>query len=604
MIVYGDAQYVVRLIDLVADLRGCAACCAVPTLDRLRALLIRAGQLEQAVFDAPTSATLRARAHALTALAGQLFYAAWARANNCAEVFEIDGAASSLARVEQLIDTMPLPDTRVTVYLPEGFAFYALFPDHYCLAAQRWLREQRESVSRYAVIVSVRSIGTTLGAVVAAVLGHAGWHVTSLSVRPTGHPFDRQTDLGDLWIADDVWGLVVDEGPGLSGSSMASVAAALVRAGVRRQRIVFFPGHGGEPGWAALGAVRTWWRATPRYPAAPEALRFDGRLLPEALAEATRRLCDSPIAQVEDFGGGLWRQAVYQDADHWPAVCTPFERSKYRVTLRNGQQVLWKFSGLAGAPGGSSSNAEAEAALLRRRAAQGWGPALLGVAHGFVAMKWIDGEVLHSTDATPELLAHIGRYIADVAAPPLSLDEQQAALARLTEIAYWNVWEAFGQAAAERIHACAEAAWASIAQPLATYGDGRLAPGKWLRLPTGRVLKLDAGGHALDHTAVGSQPVVWDLAGAILEWRLCAQQAAHLLDSYHTVGGQPVAAPLLAFCRLAYAAFRLGQTTLCAQIAPDPAEQARLWRAAALYRAAITDELEQCAAITASAART
>src|SRR5205807_4142207 len=90
---------------------------------------------------------------------------------------------------------------------------------------------------------------------------------------------------------------------------------------------------------------------------------------------------------------------------------------------------------------------------------------------------------------------------------------------RVREMVRVNVHEALGQGAADRACGIADAAasWTESAE-LPAYGDGRLAPHEWLRTPDGRILKFDCGGHESDHTIVGQQPVLWDVAGAIVEW--------------------------------------------------------------------------------------
>ncbi len=74
------------------------------------------------------------------------------------------------------------------------------------------------------------------------------------------------------WIWRQVWqfgpaslGLVVDEGPGISGSSMAATAAAWSRRGWLQSGIAFLPGHGNEPGGAGAPEVQRWWQMAPRY---------------------------------------------------------------------------------------------------------------------------------------------------------------------------------------------------------------------------------------------------------------------------------------------------------------------------------------------------
>ena len=95
-----------------------------------------------------------------------------------------------------------------------------------------------------AFVVGVRSIGTTMSAVAAAAIRARGGAAERCTVRPTGNPFDRRTVLSDATVARarhhaasgcDV--IVIDEGPGLSGSSLLSAVDALAGAGVPRERV-------------------------------------------------------------------------------------------------------------------------------------------------------------------------------------------------------------------------------------------------------------------------------------------------------------------------------------------------------------------------------
>src|SRR5205085_4840116 len=103
---------------------------------------------------------------------------------------------------------------------PEGFCFYALHPlDYADLALQIPLSDKPIAV------IGIRSIGTTLSAVVAAALWQAvpSRKVERATVRPSGHPYDRKTVLsGDTLFfvqrnrQENSTFLIVDEGPGLS----------------------------------------------------------------------------------------------------------------------------------------------------------------------------------------------------------------------------------------------------------------------------------------------------------------------------------------------------------------------------------------------------
>ncbi len=91
-------------------------------------------------------------------------------------------------------------------------------------------------------VLGIRSIGVTLSAVACAALGLRGIDCRRISVRPGGHPYDRRLRssprLGQ-WVrsAADAEFLVVDEGPGISGSSFLAVAEALERCGIQNNRI-------------------------------------------------------------------------------------------------------------------------------------------------------------------------------------------------------------------------------------------------------------------------------------------------------------------------------------------------------------------------------
>lgn len=322
--------------------------------------------------------------------------------------------------------------------------------------------------------------------------------------------------------------------------------------------------------------MRDWWRATPRRVAGPDAPVFGGKTLAEMLAGRS----GGPVVRVEDLGGGVWRGAAYPDERQWPAAFPAFERAKYRAVRADGSAVLWKFEGLAG-------GAEEGAARMAELARRGWTLAPLDCALGFVARSWVEAAPLCREDRDPALLRRIGRYIAEAALPAVQVVEQRAGLERLREMLYWNVREALGVAAAERA-----SAYRGLAPeyPWPSYGDGRLGPEEWLRRPDGRLLKVDGVGHRNDHTAVGAQPVAWDLAGAMVEWDLDDGAARPLLETFAKAGGEPPPVSALSFYRLAYAAFRLGQCVMCAGMA-DSAERRRLEAAGGFYRSQLERRL-------------
>ncbi|MCU1275426.1 MAG: hypothetical protein JWO48_2857, partial [Bryobacterales bacterium] len=154
------------------------------------------------------------------------------------------GSACDL-RISSALDTLcrsPLPQ-RVELSVPEGYAYYALYPEMYVEAARAWWAEAKPE---RVVVIGIRSIGTSLSAVVAASLERDGTRALRYTVRPRAHPFERCIALQPEFETElrqhaDWHFAVVDEGPGLSGSSFGSVAEKLAELGVADDRIVLFP---------------------------------------------------------------------------------------------------------------------------------------------------------------------------------------------------------------------------------------------------------------------------------------------------------------------------------------------------------------------------
>lgn len=602
MIVYGDPQFEKKWGALAARLsRRLARIVAAdgpPSLDAARAVLIEAGQLEQACEDAADRfpPEFRVQIRELTDALARLFYRRWA-----GETIP-DGTLREIARASGCLENAAeFARVRVTVKLPEGFAFYALYPGQYCAAAVRWAAEQREKSP--VLVVGIRSIGTTLSAVVCAALRALGWDPRRVTVRPGGHPFSREAELprgcATAELAAAGWALVVDEGPGLSGSSMAAAAQACIRAGFAPERIVFFPGHAGEPGGAASPETRALWRAVPRRVVAQRDLRWangiGGADLFGMLATRAARVLRQPVVRVENMSGGEWRRVCFENESDWPEVCAEWERQKIRCVAANGDAVLWKFAGLAPAPPRISASAEACSSVLRRRHRDGWTPAPVGTCLGFVGTRWIAGAPLRADDLTDALLRRIGGYVCAVAGAPLARAEERAARLRLAGMLEQNTRESLGDSAAERARDCAarvaNAAGDSPRQPAS--GDGWLAPREWVRAAAdGRIWKTGSTGHDADHTVLGRQPVAWDVAGVLVEWRCGAREISTLLNIVQRELRIQIPPAVLDFHRAAYAAFHLGRVSLSANSAAcPPAEKQRLEAAIARYRGELARSL-------------
>jgi hypothetical protein len=591
MLVYGDHKFKGQLQALRARLYALTqeAFAHQGNLDLLRTLLIFCGQVEQGVHDTLGQALpwheanpVIGQFHLATAQAAEAFYSvAWQQPIGLPPPLVATGTA--LRHLRHTLDSVDqAPTVALTVKVPEGFSIYAVYPEQYLVAAAHWLADHRLQQSQGAVVVGIRSIGTTLAAVVSTVLRAAGWQVQSFTVRPTGHPYTRQVAISERLIAPTAFGLIVDEGPGISGSSMAATANALVKAGLERRNLAFFPGHPNHPGGAGSQEVQTWWQTTPRYVAELKDLTFNGLLLQDALASTL----PEPVLQRENFSGGLWRQYVYPDSSRWPALCTAFERIKYRYTLQSGKRVLFKFLGLASRSPDLTSTAEAAAALLYERATRGLALPVHSVAYGFIAIEWVEGTPITLSARSPELIEAMGAYIAQVAGTSMQEDETRIAIECLAEMLYVNTGEALGEQAAK----LTQRYQVSTLDGQHAYGDGHLHPYEWIYDQDDQLVKVDSVGHDCDHTLIGTQPIAWDIAGAIVEWGLAGEAIKRLLEAFRAAGGTSIAPATLDFYQAAYLAFRLGQGSLAAQV-HDPAEQQRILRANTGYRRQLADLL-------------
>jgi hypothetical protein len=601
MIVYGDPGFTADVDRLAERLRAripglnpplltngtCLARVAV--LDRFRDLLVEAGQLEQAFADLPDNGAASGRAGSSRLQSIQSITEAAAEAFCTVRETGRPGA-TTLSRLRGLLEGLGHVQAEARVRVPEGFAFYRLYPEQYGEAALAWAAEHPSALCPRVLVVGIRSIGTTLSAVVSAALAGTGRQVRRITLRPVGPPFDRRAHVEPAIARGSTGAIVVDEGPGLSGSSMAAVASALSRAGMDAAAISFMPGHAREPGSQAGESTRAWWARTRRYVVPLENLRWFGLPFHRVLACLTGELtgCTGPV-QVQDLSAGRWRD-VLSDGEREGTVAWPsFERAKYRCVDGTGRKVLWKFGGFAGGAGGIEGHggAAGDFETMVARAREGWTRAPLGCGHGFVAQPWIEGKRLRADPADNGSTRMLARYVAASRGPAMSRATVGGSRQRLGEILECNAREGVGEAAACRARSWSREVASLWVEGLLAGHDSHLAPHEWVSAD-GRVFKTDCVSHACGHTAPGLQPSGWDLAAAMVEWRLAPNGRADLLATAAAAGLGPVDRRLVDYCRAAYAAFRMGE---CRQ--EMAAGHAGLQRASEGYERYLAEVLEE-----------
>ncbi|MDB4965168.1 MAG: hypothetical protein JWN44_857 [Myxococcales bacterium] len=522
-------------------------------VEAARARLVELGVLEAAVEDArhperdavdATTSALREAMHA----AGRALVAA------------IDGhregeaaAAGRCRTLRAALDPAMLPAS-VEERAPEGYVHYGVFPERYVAAARRIARTLRPA---RAVCVGLRSIGTSLSAAAAAALAASGVAVRSFTVRPRGAAFARELRLDSalaraLVEERDALFLICDEGPGLSGSSFAAACRALTDGGAAPERVLLLPSWDADGSTFVSDDARRSWARHRRF-----VVDFDPRIL--------------DAGGLVDLSAGAWRTRVFSDERDWPATQPRHERRKYLAGRR-----LYKFAGFG-------RFGEARVQMARDLASAGFGPPVVGFAHGFVEQPWLSGRPLdrarpsRSVARVAAYLEHRRRFVV---APRIDA----TALVEMTRV---NATTLFGAGAPARMDGWARAASAAHerARTPAVHLDARLQPVEWL--DAALALKLDAVDHGVGHFHPGPHDRAWDVAGACVE--LFDEPAAAKLVAIlsRTDETLPARMPLY---EAAYLAWHCGYAQLAA--ASTPAADAERWaRAHTGYRARLERRL-------------
>lgn len=378
--------------------------------------------------------------------------------------------------LEQGIADAHQGSAEIEMKIPEGFTFYQLFPEQYAVAAHKWMTAHKPT--GVIIVIGLRSIGTTLSAVVTNELQKAGWEVRRITARPSGPPFDRKLRLPEWVTSEGSVFLIVDEGPGMSGSSFAAARRAI---GSNRE-VHFFPSHNGPPGAAATEETRRIWRETPRWTATleetsiqkPEGARFVGPSLP------------------------------------WP-----FDLS-----------------------GGAVQCAQ-------RAAAESCGIPIIEARDGWIVFERVEGKA--ATFAEIEEI--LPRHIAVLAGEEIDLCETYERVRFMIEA---NIEKAFGlKRSFETEH---------LPHRRRITGDGRVGPGNWIKA-NGRIWKRDTTGRGLSHFVAYRVPVVWDVAQAILLWKLSPHEEKRFCAACHSCGVE-FSRDELTFWKFAVAAYELGKAVM------------------------------------------
>jgi len=488
--------------------------------------LIQAGELEAALADAQCP-----DAPAASALTGALAYKV------CTGNWETG------ASPQQLAARIRVPES-ISVSPPEGFTYYALHPSDFAKAITRIPVEPQACA-----IVGIRSIGTTLGAMTAAALRVSGRPTSRITVRPTGHPYSRNTEFNaeqTCWINDRVLEnsqfLIVDEGPGRSGSTFLSVAEALLRTGVLRETITIIGSRQFDPASLCAEHAADRWR--------------DFRFISTIPSVNTR------FENCLYLGGGEWRKYFCDSEEQWPQSWTQMERLKF---LSPDHKTLFKFEGMGpiGADIRSRAFALAEA---------GFSPTVTDAGDGFLAYLALEGRHLRKEDLSASLLERMAQYCAFRVS---EFRSERPAPNELRQMLEFNAQQEFGR------ELKLEPDDLDCTEPVLV--DGRMQPYEWIRTESSEFIKTDAISHGDNHFFPGPCDIAWDLAGAAVEWHLESAELRFLLDKFARASGIHLSRKIAPYM-LVYCIFRLGFCKMAMSTVPGSSEERRLQQAYRYYR--------------------
>lgn len=579
MLVYGDQSRIENPRDaferLDEMLRGLGRLPAgIERHAVLVAALIDAGELAQGLADAQFEDLGHdARSGLTDALMALLIGIASCVRRSWRTGFRQLGSLPAEAELRSVM-SHPLPDA-ITTKAAEGFSLYGLYPETYLEAAGALHKAERPTL-----VIGLRSIGAPLAAVVAA-----GSDLrNAVTLRPAGDPFNREIRLADSLSAEILAGkdaryAVVDEGPGLSGSSFGAVADFLEDAGVAPERIHFFPSHAGMPG--GCSSERHWlrWQKARRHVVDIGEMLIHQPKRPEHRLETwAAALIGPPTGEMMEISGGWWREIRYSREAEWPPVKPQLERRKFLLPTADGRWLL-RFVGLG-------SMGERKLSRARSLHAAGFTPEVAGFRHGFLVERWIDGAVSLDREFgdRDRVVEQVGRYLGFRARHFEAGAEQGASVTALAEMARFNTAQMLGDDAARGLAPLLRDAGLLQGAVRRVETDNRLHAWEWLYAPDGRLLKTDSLDHHAGHDLIGCQDVAWDIAGATVELNLSESECQRLCRIVAGQSGHPVDAALLALLTPCYLAFQMADHAMAANsVAPESAEARRLRTAVDRY---------------------
>ena len=542
--------------------------CGKPDHQAVVELLIEFAELESAVTDVfcmerDDLHELLSPLRELSILNGLLLYHSW--------VGKAESLPLTIKRIQNLFEkimNLDLPKS-ICIRVSEGFIHYGIFPETYARAAERFHCNTQPS---RVVCIGIRSIGTALSAVVGSVLQELGSKIDSLTLRPRGHPFDRKILLSDKLefflksLSDkNAYYLVIDEGPGLSGTSLCATAQKLSELGIEDSRIVLFPcwEPDGEDFVSEIAKKR--WGLHAKYSTTFEEVWLNSDKLNSVL----------PSPNIQDISAGNWRSILFQETAQSPAVHHHHEQRKY-LSVENGHRWLVKFAGL-----GRYGRIKRD--RLATLASTGTVPPPVGFAHGFLVTPFHNGRpFLPGSVIRKDFIHTIADYLAFI--HHSFSNGERVSSDEMLQMIRTNIHEGLGEEWVRRIDTMDFRRCFDDSIPVQI--DGRMFPHEWICTENGYI-KADSVDHHIDQFFPRTQDSAWDLAGTCIEFGFDRNQKDYLIDRFQSLTKDRYIRWKLPFYSIAYLAFRLGYSSLCSESLGTSEDGIKFTRMSERYRTSL-----------------
>lgn len=487
--------------------------------------------------------------HDITLASAQLVYDSWGNHEKSDHLLEVIKRGIAQFSSFTIIDRIPVCES-------EGYAFYGLYPEMYMEAA---IEFARINPKKEVVCIGLRSIGTSLCALVDTVLNNNGCRAWSFTVRPKGHPFDRKINIplsvkekilrgGEKIIA------VIDEGPGLSGSSIGGTLQKLIESGVTKNQIVLFPSWNPDgEGFISESAKKLW----PQF-----------RKVTKDFSDIwiVNKKLENMLGMriTHDFSAGNWREYLFKDESEYPSVNSHHERRKFLLIDENKRRFIAKWVGL----GRYGERLVERAEKLNR---YDFNPHIFDKKYGFVIFPFLSGHPVMVNDMCDQLLKFAVDYFT-------ALKKQlpgvlSAPYEKMKEMIYLNVIEGIGEAHLKEINIIEKITKGMYESDIVSV-DGRVLPHEWI-FTGDRYFKVDHIEHHCDQFFPGCQNILWDLAAFCIEFDLDKEKQKEYLSYYLERNAEKCFFERFQFYTIAYLAFRLGYTKLAADSLKETADGKR-----------------------------